>query len=82
MTKKFTSKAILRKGGETMRTFGFVVALVALACVGSYAGTTTIDIYSGSQTICMPIVPLDPTPSVVLADLDWWSNYPDRKSVV
>lgn len=76
MTKRFTSKAILRKGGETMRTFGFVVALVALTCVASFAATATLDVYSGWQTIGVPLVPLDPQPNHVLNLLDWDGDTP------
>jgi hypothetical protein len=71
MISNFASKMRLSSGGKKMRTLGIVVGLVALACAGSFAATATIDIYGGWQSIAVPIVPLDPVPSHVLAPLDW-----------
>lgn len=67
MFKSFPISRI-SKGGETMKTFVLVLALMVVAAGVSVAATATIDVYPGWNRIAAPLVPFDPDPMSVLGD--------------
>lgn len=70
---RFGSKFNLLKGGEKMKTLGFVLVLMVLVA-SCYAATATITIYPGWRTISCPIVPFEPKPAGsggVLQNMTW-----------
>jgi len=67
MVSRFDLKARLPKGGEMMRTLGLMIAMVCLvAGATSAASTGTIDLFTGGNMICAPLVPFNPYPTAVL----------------
>ncbi len=67
MFKSFPISRIT-KGGETMKTFVLVLALMVVAAGVSVAATATIDIYPGWNQIAAPLVPFDPDPMSAFAE--------------
>lgn len=65
MTKRFSSKATNRKGGEMMKTLICALCLLMIAG-GAFAATGTIQLYQDWNWFALPIVPLDPSPANLL----------------
>jgi hypothetical protein len=59
MTKRFTSKMINRKGGETMKIFGLTLVLALVIGGAAVADQATIDVYPGWNQISCPLVPMN-----------------------
>jgi len=67
MFKSYTISRMLR-GGETMKTLGFVLAFVMAMSVASFADTAEFDLYGTSKNmVSLPQVPLNSDPLEVFA---------------
>lgn len=66
---KLTTISQILKGGETMKTLGFVLATMFALSVGCFAAvgtvTATIDMYADNAILALPNVPVNPDPMSV-----------------
>jgi len=67
MFRKISKTNVLRRGGEKMKVFGLVLAMVVLAGGIAVADTVSYDVYAGWNLISAPLVPFNPDPASVFA---------------